>query len=296
MPSPKSALADRPDRRDEWSFSSGGASIPSPPPVCAFRTRTLRPCQSSLTNTIFVPSTLRNLLTGHLDAPTGKHAKMTDAKPPTLLIVMGTSGSGKSTVGSSLSAHLKCPFVDGDDLHPASNVEKMSRGQPLNDADREPWLLRIRRTGLELATTQRNVGGSGGEMRKLAEVYETSHQQTTSSDEAAHGAKTGDAPEEVDGSSSRMAVIACSSLKLIYRRLLRGTISSLSDPAISTPESQAPTPTDLRVVHIYLDLTKELLEKRMAARKGHFMKLEMLYSQLDTLQVPDADTEMGWSR
>ncbi|EST04562.1 Shikimate kinase/Threonine synthase-like 1 [Kalmanozyma brasiliensis GHG001] len=217
---------------------------------------------------------------------------MTDAKPPTLLIVMGTSGSGKSTVGSSLSTYLNCPFVDGDDLHPASNVAKMSSGQPLNDTDREPWLLRIRRTGLELALTQKipdGIKGSDGEMRKLAEVYETS----TQTKDAHHTTtQTGDA-EEVQGSKSKIAVIACSSLKLVYRRLLRGSISSLADPKAAEPEADATTPTDLRVVHVYLDLSRELLEKRMAGRKGHFMKLDMLYSQLDTLQVPDEEAEVG---
>lgn len=47
------------------------------------------------------------------------------------------------------------------------------------------------------------------------------------------------------------------------------------------------------MIHIYLDLTRELLEERMSNRKGHFMKLDMLYSQLDTLQVPDAEREPG---
>ncbi len=86
---------------------------------------------------------------------------MSTSKAPTLLIVMGTSGSGKSTVGSSLSSALSCPFVDGDDLHPAANVEKMSQGHPLNDEDREPWLKKIRRSGLELALGQNADLSSG---------------------------------------------------------------------------------------------------------------------------------------
>lgn len=217
---------------------------------------------------------------------------MSDTKPPTLLIVMGTSGSGKSTVGSALSTHLRCPFVDGDDLHPSSNVAKMSSGQPLTDADREPWLLRIRRTGLELAVTQKipeGVKGSDGQIRKLAEVYETSAQ---TKDVRHTQAQTGEA-DEVEGSKSQLAIIACSSLKLVYRRLLRGSIQSLADPKATQPEADAPTPTDLKVVHVYLDLSRQMLEKRMAGRKGHFMKLDMLYSQLDTLQVPDEEGEVG---
>jgi gluconokinase len=56
---------------------------------------------------------------------------------------MGPSGSGKSAVGALLAARLGAEFVDGDDLHPAANVAKMSAGTPLDDADRMPWLDRI---------------------------------------------------------------------------------------------------------------------------------------------------------
>lgn len=55
-------------------------------------------------------------------------------------MVMGVSGSGKSTVGASLAATLGVEFVDGDALHPESNVAKMAAGTPLTDDDRWPWL------------------------------------------------------------------------------------------------------------------------------------------------------------
>jgi gluconokinase len=57
-----------------------------------------------------------------------------------ITIVMGVSGSGKSTIGEELAVRLGLPFVDGDHLHPRANREKMARGMPLDDADREPWL------------------------------------------------------------------------------------------------------------------------------------------------------------
>ncbi|GCD91424.1 gluconokinase [Nocardioides sp. LS1] len=60
-----------------------------------------------------------------------------------LLVVMGVSGSGKSTVGAALAQRFGVPFEDADDLHPAANIAKMSAGQPLDDLDREPWLERI---------------------------------------------------------------------------------------------------------------------------------------------------------
>lgn len=59
------------------------------------------------------------------------------------LVLMGVAGCGKSTVGAGLSARLDIPYIDGDDLHPAANVAKMSRGEPLTDADRWPWLDRV---------------------------------------------------------------------------------------------------------------------------------------------------------
>jgi gluconokinase len=60
-----------------------------------------------------------------------------------LVTVMGVSGSGKTTVGAALAQRLHVPFEDADDLHPAANVEKMSAGVPLDDADRLPWLRAV---------------------------------------------------------------------------------------------------------------------------------------------------------
>ena len=59
--------------------------------------------------------------------------------------MMGVSGCGKSTLGSHLASTLNWPFQEGDDLHPPSNVAKMRSGQPLDDADRLPWLQAIAR-------------------------------------------------------------------------------------------------------------------------------------------------------
>ena len=56
------------------------------------------------------------------------------------IIVMGVSGSGKSTVGQALAEKLGWPFIEGDAFHPKANVDKMASGHPLNDDDRAPWL------------------------------------------------------------------------------------------------------------------------------------------------------------
>jgi gluconokinase len=66
---------------------------------------------------------------------------MTEGGHP--IVVMGVSGSGKSTVGAALAGRLRVPFEDADDLHPQANIDKMTRGEALDDHDRWPWLERI---------------------------------------------------------------------------------------------------------------------------------------------------------
>lgn len=63
-----------------------------------------------------------------------------DQKASLAIIVMGVSGSGKTSVAERLAERLGCAFVEGDRLHPQSNVEKMANGVPLTDEDRWPWL------------------------------------------------------------------------------------------------------------------------------------------------------------
>ena len=63
--------------------------------------------------------------------------------PPPVLVLMGVSGCGKSTVAALLAGQLGWDFEEGDDLHPAANVAKMAAGHPLDDADRRPWLAAV---------------------------------------------------------------------------------------------------------------------------------------------------------
>lgn len=62
-----------------------------------------------------------------------------------VVILMGVSGSGKTTIGARLAQDLGWRFLDADDFHPAENIRKMTAGQPLTEEDREPWIERLRR-------------------------------------------------------------------------------------------------------------------------------------------------------
>jgi carbohydrate kinase (thermoresistant glucokinase family) len=63
--------------------------------------------------------------------------------PATVLVMMGVSGTGKTTVGEAIAKRLGWNFQEGDDFHPQANIDKMKKGEPLDDADRAPWLARV---------------------------------------------------------------------------------------------------------------------------------------------------------
>ena len=133
-------------------------------------------------------------------------------------VVMGVSSCGKTTVGEALAAELQVRFVEGDKLHPPTNVAKMSAGHPLTDDDRWPWLAKV---GASLK------GDKG-------------------------------------------VIASCSALKKIYRQ----RISQSAGRSVS---------------FILLNGDKAILQKRIAARKGHFMPPSLLESQLATLEIPGPD-------
>ena len=98
---------------------------------------------------------------------------------PPVIVAMGVAGSGKTTLGRALAMRLAVPFAEGDDLHPAANVAKMTRGVPLDDADRAPWLDAVAEwiaahldgggviscSALKRSYRDRLRGGDGGRVR-----------------------------------------------------------------------------------------------------------------------------------
>lgn len=95
------------------------------------------------------------------------------------VVIMGVSGTGKTSVGLALSTRLGIPYLDGDDLHPAANVARMAAGIPLTDEDRWPWLDRVAAmlqdrapviigcSALRCAYRDRLRAGAGGPVRFL---------------------------------------------------------------------------------------------------------------------------------
>ncbi|OXR40771.1 Gluconokinase [Nocardia cerradoensis] len=145
---------------------------------------------------------------------------VTDRIRPPYVVVMGVSGTGKSTVGRLLADRLGIPFADADDLHSPANIAKMSAGIALTDEDRAPW---------------------------LAAVGRWLHDRM--------GEETG-------------GVIACSALKRSYRDTLR---------------TAAPG-----VFFVHLTADREELLARVTGRRGHYMPVALVDSQLQTLEPLDA--------
>lgn len=90
------------------------------------------------------------------------------SEPARIIVVMGVSSSGKSTVGAALAERLHAPFLDGDGYHPPANVEKMRAGTPLSDADRWPWLESL---ALALGAAARTHGVAVGACSALRRAY-----------------------------------------------------------------------------------------------------------------------------
>ena len=153
---------------------------------------------------------------------TAASQQRSEGKAPLGIVIMGVSGCGKTTIARSLARNLRVKFLDADKFHPPSNIEKMSSGTPLTDADREPWLDDV-------------------------------------------GARIAEAAAE-----RGMVVAACSALRRVYRERLNRA-------------------SDLNLLFILLEGSREVLERRVNRRTSHFMPPALLDSQLATLEQPTAD-------
>ena len=91
--------------------------------------------------------------------------------PARIIIVMGVSSSGKSTVGHAIARALHVPFLDGDGYHPEANVEKMRAGIPLNDEDRWPWLERLALALHEAADRKDAAVGASSALKRTYRQY-----------------------------------------------------------------------------------------------------------------------------
>ncbi len=136
-----------------------------------------------------------------------------------VVVLMGVTGSGKTTVGKVLAKELGWKFCDADDYHPPENIEKMRLGIALTDEDRKPWLQTLARLIDDARDRGENI------------------------------------------------VLACSALKHAYQEYLRHHLDVVHYVCLCGPE--------------------DVIQKRLTARKGHFMNPTPLGSQFEILEPPE---------
>ncbi|KAG0700861.1 P-loop containing nucleoside triphosphate hydrolase protein [Suillus ampliporus] len=198
-----------------------------------------------------------------------------DISDAIFVVVMGVSGTGKSTLGVALSEALRFPFIDGDDLHPQSNVDKMSRGEPLTDVDRQPWLEIIRETAVGSVLSQLGVDHRLHVEPDMPETEKTLIDSILRQEDQPSSTRDKDKKPGI--------IIACSALKGSYRSVLRGEALLDSEAEVSDRSGGLPT------WFVYMKGSREVLMDRMTRRQGHFMKAAMLDSQLKTLESPESE-------
>lgn len=177
------------------------------------------------------------------------------------------SGTGKSTLAKSIADRLGFPLIDGDDLHPESNIEKMSRGEALDDQDRLPWLSHLREVGV----------------CKLEEEVRRKRDRSVG---------TTTVGDDVG------VVLVCSSLKGFYRQILRGELKVERTPEARPGEieyrlrevdEETPTPPPHPTYFVWINGDKETLRERILKRQNHFFKATLLDSQFEALEPPEGE-------
>jgi gluconokinase len=206
------------------------------------------------------------------------------------LLEQGVSGSGKTTLGAALAKALSLPFIDADDLHSEANIAKVTRSEPLTDADRAPWLVRVRRAAVEA------VECNGRGVVVACSALRASYRQVLRGERAnldlggySHG---GDACGEAiitalnENSDRGQAVDEGREGRRPER--VKGIMMGVS-PAGRARRAPLPSPPP-RTVFVHPFGARSVLMERMTSREGHFMKANMLASQIETLENP---AEMG---
>jgi len=174
---------------------------------------------------------------------------------PTLLIIGGVAGAGKSSLAARIAAGTGWPVIEGDDLHPAGNVEKMRRGEPLSDEDRWPWL-----EALAQAASGHLKGEKGQEGKKGQEVQQEDLQE---------GLQKGLQEGRETKANQRALILTCSALRRVYRDFLREAM-----------------PDGLRFV--FPVVSRGALTERVTRRSHAYFPPELLASQLAAFEQPDA--------
>lgn len=93
--------------------------------------------------------------------------QINDSDSPAVVVVMGVSGCGKSTVGKALANQLDSHFLEADDLHPPGNIKKMSGGIALTDEDRDPWLKAVRQKTLSITESGKSCVVACSALKKI---------------------------------------------------------------------------------------------------------------------------------
>uniref|UniRef100_A0A0D6QXB6 Gluconokinase n=1 Tax=Araucaria cunninghamii TaxID=56994 RepID=A0A0D6QXB6_ARACU len=175
------------------------------------------------------------------------------------VVIMGVTGSGKTTIGTLLAKALHCNFIDADDFHSVENKEKMRSGIPLTDEDRVPWLEAVRDTIID---------------------------------------------HMIEG---KIVVVACSALQPKYREILRtadpeyalasydgakGQKTKSISLSSNSEGQQCAKSSSRRVIFVCLQASAEVIASRLEtrAKEGeHFMSPSLLQSQINLLQIDDAE-------
>lgn len=174
-----------------------------------------------------------------------------------VVIVMGVSGCGKTTVGQILAHRLPGVFFDGDDYHPAANVRKMRSGQPLEDMDRWSWLMALRNLIEEQYAARRPaVIACSALKRKYRDVL-----------------------RGVYSADQRDVFLSCR----------ESSDTSVAFPSADLPNSPLDGNGAAQLVFAHLAGTREVIASRLAGRKGHFMPTKLLESQFVALEPPEGE-------